>query len=181
MTLIVPAGVPPWLRTTDFSHYGGALDKQNYLSRGAIDALTDVDATSFARITADMAALARVAPFAVLTVHCNDSVPGAPTIEVANLMTGVRAVSYSGSSAPSGFPSGARNGTGDFTLTFASSYNDAYGVLGAFSINHAKASAVYTAVARAVVEKVTATTLRVRIFDAADAALSNGRATVEVW
>lgn len=181
MTLIVPTGVAPWTRSTDFAHYGGALDKQNYLSRGAIDALTDVDAASFARMTADMAALARVAPFAVITLVCNDAGSDPPTIEASNLMTGVRAVTYEGDSAPTGFPSGAHNSTGSCTLTFDTSYTDSYGVLGAFSISHVKVGMIHTSVARAVAEVVTANTVRLRAFDASDAPLSGARMILEVW
>lgn len=178
---IVPAGVPLWVRTVDFAHYGGNVEKANFLSRGSIDALTDVDADQFARFTADAAAIARVTPFCVLTLTCSDSSPAAPTITYVHMATGVRLVSYVGSSAPTGFPSAARNGTGDVTITFAPSYSDAYGVAGAFSIQHVKACAVSSAVARAVPEIATATTVRLRAFDASDAALSNASMTLTVW
>ena len=48
-------------------------------------------------------------------------------------MTGVNSTSYEGGSPPTGFPSGARVGDGSITLTFASSYTDAYGVSYAFT------------------------------------------------
>lgn len=178
---IVPAGSPLWLRTVDFSHYGGNAEKSNYLSRGAIDALTDVDADQFARLTADAAAIARVAPFCTLTLTCSDTSPAAPSITYVHMATGVRLVSYVGSSAPTGFPSAARNGNGDVTVTFASTYADAYNVSGAFSVSHAKVSMIHTAVARAVAQVVTSTTVRLRAFDAADAALSNATMTLSVW
>lgn len=179
---IVPAGSPLWLRTIDIAHYGGNVEKSNYLSRGAIDALTDVDAEQFARLTADAAAIARVAPFCTLTLTCADTPStAAPTITYVHMATGVRLVSYVGSSAPTGFPSAARNGTGDVTVTFASSYSDAYGVSGAFSVSHAKVGMIHTAVARAVAQVVTSTTVRLRAFDAADAALANATMTLSVW
>src|ERR1041384_16547 len=105
MANVIPEGSPLWGRTVDFAHYGGNVEKSNYLSRGAIDALTDVDATQFARMTADLASIARTAPFAVITLVCNDTAPSAPTIEFAHLATGVRLTSYLGSAAPVGFPS----------------------------------------------------------------------------
>lgn len=178
---IVPTGSPLWARTVDIAHYGGNVEKSNYLSRGAIDALTDVDAEQFARLTADAAAIARVTPFCTLTLTCEDSDPGAPTITYVHMATGVRLVSYDGGAAPTGFPSASRNGTGDVTVTFASTYSDAYGVSGAFSISHAKACVVHTAVARAVAQVATSTTVRLRAFDASDAALSNATMTLTVW
>ncbi len=178
---IVPQGSPLWERTVDFAHYGGNVEKSNYLSRGAIDALTDVDAEQFARLTADAAAMARVAPFCVGTVTCRDSGSLAPEFNYVHMATGVRLLTYSGDAPPTGFPSGSRNGTGDITITFASSYADPYAVSGDFAISHAKVGVVHTAVARAVAQVVTDTTLRLRAFDASDAALSNAKFTFSVW
>lgn len=178
---IVPTGSPLWVRTVDFAHYGGNTEKSNYLSRGAIDALTDVDAEQFARFTADAAAIARVSPFCILTVECNDTSPAAPTFTYVHMATGVRLVSYEGDAPPTGFPSGSRNGTGDITITFAATYNDPYSVAGAFSISHAKCSMIHTAVARAVAEVATSTTVRIRAFDASDAALADAKMTLSVW
>lgn len=178
---IVPAGVAPWVRTVDFAHYGGNTEKSNYLSRGAIDALTDVDAEQFARMTADLAALTRTAPFAVIRLLCNDSSPAAPTIEFVHMMTGVRLTSYAGGSAPTGFPSATRNGNSDVTLTFASSYNDSYSVAGTLSISHVLPTVIGTTVCRAVASIPTSTTVRVKAFDAADAAISGARIDLMVW
>src|SRR5678815_5997449 len=132
---IVPSGSPPWLRTNSLDHYGGNIDKQNYLSRAAIDALTDVDASQFSRLASDMAALQRVMPFCTLTLVCSDTLPAAPTIEFIHMQTGYTSSSYIGSSPPTGFPSASRNGNGDVTITFASSYLDPYSVSGSFSIS----------------------------------------------
>jgi hypothetical protein len=177
---IIPTGSPLWVRTVDFAHYGGNPEKSNYLSRGAIDALTDVDATQYARFTADAAAIARTSPFCVLTVTCND--PGAaPTFNYVHMATGVRLVSYEGNAAPTGFPSGANNGTGHITITFSATYTDPYGVVGAFSIAHAKVNMVHTAVARAVAQVTSATTVVLRAFDAADAALADAKMCLSVW
>src|SRR5688500_11807960 len=102
---ITPAGVPAWLRTVSIGDYGGHLSKENFLSKGAINALTDVDAEEYTRATADLAAVVRTAPFAIITYLNNDTGLAAPTIESALMMTGVRLVSYPGDSAPAGFPS----------------------------------------------------------------------------
>jgi len=178
---IVPEGSPLWARTVDFAHYGGNVEKANYLSRGAIDALTDVDASQFARLTADLASVTRTAPFAVIRLLCDDTTPAAPTIEYVHMATGVRLTSYVGTSAPAGYPSAARNGNGDVTVTFASSYTDPYGVANAFTVSHVVPGVVGTAVSRCVAEIPTSTTVRLRAFDAADAALSNARINFMVW
>jgi len=134
--MIIPAGAPPWLRSNDLTHYGGDVNKQNYLSRGVIDALTDVGAEQFSRMAADLAALQRTAAFCEITLRCNDTSPAAPTFEFVNMMTGVVSLAYAGDNAPSGFPSGARVGDGDVTVTFASAYADPYGVSAAFGLTH---------------------------------------------
>lgn len=178
---IVPSGVPPWLRTNSIEHYGGNVDKQNYLSRGAIDALTDVDASQFSRIAADIAALQRVMPFCTLTLLCSDSVPAAPTIEYVHMQTGFTSSGYLGSSPPTGFPSAERNGNGDVTITFASSYLDPYSVSGAFSISSLLPGLIHTAAGEAVAERLTDTTVRLRAFVSAGTALSNARMSLSVW
>ena len=178
---IVPSGVPPWIRTNSLENYGGHTDKQNYLSRGAIDALTDVDASQFSRLASDVAALQRVMPFCTLTLLCSDSVPAAPTIEFVHMQTGFTAVSYVGDSAPTGFPSAARNGNGDVSITFASSYLDPYGVSGAFSIASLLPGLIHTAAGEAVAERVSDTVVRLRAFVSAGTALSNARMTLSVW
>jgi hypothetical protein len=178
---IVPTGAPLWLRTVSLEHYGGHVNKENYLSRGAINALTDVAAEEFSRMVSDLAALGRTAEFATLTVLCNDSSPAAPTIEFAALMTGVRVVSYPGDSAPTGFPTAARNGNGDVTITFASSYVDEYGVAGAYVPRNPIASLVSNgSPAGKPVCEVSGQTVRVRVFDHAGSAISNARFSLSV-
>ncbi len=177
---ITPTGSPAWLRTVSIGHYGGHTSKENYLSRGAIDALTDVAAEEFVRITADLAAAVRTAPFAIITYLNNDTSPAAPTIESVFMMTGVRTTSYVGSSAPTGFPSAARNGTGDVTFTFPSSYADEYSVSGAYSPRSPKVSAHGTAFA-CVTAAVGGQSVQVLCFDAAGVALADKRVTLEVW
>jgi hypothetical protein len=180
---IIPTGQPAWTRTASHTNYGGHVNKRNYLSRGKIDALTDVGAEEICRMAADLEAIARTAPFATITFLCNDTFPlsgDAPTIETAMLMTGVRLTSYAGGAPPTGYPSAARNGDGDVTFTFDASYSDAYGVAGAFAIKHAVGNVHGTTAGEAVFEILTATTLRVRLFDGASA-LVDPRATIMVW
>lgn len=177
---IVPTGLPVWARTRSHTDVGGNTNKRNYLSRGAIDALTDVGAEALCRLAADLEAIGRTAPFATITYLCNDGSPAAPTIECVYGMIGVRTTSYAGGSPPAGFPSAARNGNGDVTFTFASSYNDPYSVAGAFAIKHACGGIHGTTAGEPVVEIATATTLRVRLFNGGSA-LSDRRATISVW
>src|SRR5574342_207944 len=128
---IVPTGAPLWTRQTDHTQYGGHLQKQNYLSQGVVNSITDVGAEDFCRMCSDLAAVARTSPMWIITYLCNDGSPAAPTIEIVRGATGVRLVSYAGGSPPTGFPSAARNGNGDVTFTFSATYADEYGVSGA--------------------------------------------------
>lgn len=97
-------------------------------------------------------------------------------IEYAHTITGVRLVEFAGDAAPTGYPSASRNGDGDFTVTFPAAMTDAYGVSYALTIAHVKpGTPIATTVQRAVAERVSATAIRVRVFDAADAAVPNAR------
>ena len=177
---IIPTGVPAWLRQNNFASYGGHLEKKNFASRGAINPKTDVSAEAFSRIAADLAAVALVAPFGVFTILCDDSTPGPPTVEYASMMTGTRSSSYLGNAPPTGFPSVARNGNGDFTMTFAATYTDPYGVAGALELKNPKPTLVGSTPGSAQAEILTATTLRVRAFVLAGTALSNARVSLNV-
>lgn len=176
---ITPTGGPAWLRTAAFTTYGGHSSKENYLSRGAIDANTDVAAEEFSRMVSDVAATVRTAPFAVIGYLNNDSSPAAPTVETVYMMTGVRTSSYAGGSPPTGFPSAARNGNGDVTFTFAASYADEYGVTGVYAPTDAHATANGTT-ALTCVCTVSGSTVRVRVFDDTGAAVQNARVTLTV-
>lgn len=171
MPRVIPEGSPFWERTAQIGDYGGHVAKQDYGGRKPLDPLTDVGASQFARMTADLTAVAHVAPVAVVTVRLTPSgVP--PCVEFVHMATGVRLIAYDGDNAPVGYPIVTRNGTSDISVTFAPSYADAYGVFGAFSLTHAKVGAVYQSVARVVAEIVSPTVLRVRAFDAADAPIT---------
>lgn len=137
-----PTGAAPWSRTADHTIYGGNVSKVNLHSQGVTNPLTDVGAEAFCRMTADEAAVVRTAPWCTITVTCRDTIPGAPLIEAVHQMTGIRLAQYAGDSAPSGFPSAARNGNGDVTITWAASYVDPYGVSEPLVIKHAHVSAL---------------------------------------
>lgn len=175
---IVPTGVPAWVRTVSIGHYGGHADKQNYLSRGAIDPLTDVDAEEFVRATADLAAIVRTGPFAIITYTNGDTSP--PTVESVLMMTGVRLTSYAGDTPPTGFPGGAGLGAGHATFTFEASYLDEYGVTGAFAVTGAKATVHGSDFAVASVE-ISGNVVTVRCKDAAGLDVGSKRVTLQVW
>lgn len=177
---VVPNGLPAWTRTASFEQYGGDVDKRNFASRGAINPKTDVGVEAFSRMVADLAALARTAPFLVARVHCDDLTPGPPTVEWCAMMTGIRAVSYVGNSPPAGFPTFARNGNGDITITLAASYVDPYGVAGVISIQQATAQLNGSGSGTATGELLTATTARFRAFVAAGTAQSSARMTITI-
>ncbi len=132
---MTPSGLPAWTRTASHTQYGGDLNKRNFQSQGVINAQTDVGAEEIARLAADLEACVRTAAFAVITLTAtNDGGLVAPTVNAVLLMSGIRATSYPGAAAPSGFPSCATIGAGHYQLTFASSYSDAYGVAGSVNL-----------------------------------------------
>ena len=177
---ITPTGSPAWLRTVAFTDYGGNPDKENYLSRGAINPLTDVAAEEFSRMVSDLAAAVRTAPFAIITYLNNDGTPAAPTIETVYMMTGTRITPYAGGAAPSGFPSASRGGTGNVTFTFDSSYADEYGIVGAFAPRFAVASGHgATFVSPSV--SITGQDVGVICYDSGGVALADKRVTLTVW
>jgi hypothetical protein len=94
-------------------------------------------------------------------------------------MTGVRTSSYEGGAAPTGYPSAARNGTGDVTFTFAASYSDPYGVSYAFTPTHVEFGFHGTTFVDASYV-ISGSTVRVRCFDAAGSALGDRRITIIV-
>jgi len=116
-----PTGKPAWVRTNDHTAYGGHVNKTNYESVGTVNPRTDLSAQNLCRIAADLAAIARTAPFAIIKFTCNDSSPAAPTILTYWSMAG-------------GQPTPSRNGTGDVTFTWSASYDDPYGVAGSINI-----------------------------------------------
>lgn len=184
---ITPNGSPAWVRNADHTVYGGNVQKTNFHSQGVTNPRTDVGAEGFVRLAADLAAVARTAPFSSLTVLCNDSAPAAPTIEVVDQMTGLRVFSYEGDAAPPGYPSGARNGAGDVTITWDASYEDAYGVSGDIDIQHPLVTVHGTTPVKAVCElldpdiNLLNEAVRVRCFTfPGGAATSNARFSLEV-
>lgn len=110
---VTPTGNPAWVRSNDHTAYGGHVNKANYQSVGTVNPRTDLSAENLARMAADLAAVARTAPWAVLTYTTNDTSPAAPTIDDYETMAGNE-------------PTGARVGDGEVTITWDASYSDPY-------------------------------------------------------
>ncbi len=168
--MATPTGEPLWTRAAGFGNYGGHVNKRNHLSQGAIDPETDVTAEQLKRLSADLAAVARVTPFGFFVVQCNDTSPAAPTVTQAHMATGVRLTSYEGDAAPTGFPTLARVSDGRFTITFSSSYSDEYSVSGAFIVQPGVANNISTGGGAASVTKNSSTQLEILARDSGGAA-----------
>jgi len=160
--MTTPNGHPAWIRSNDHATYGGDLNKRNWQGQGAVNAESDVDAQGFCRLAEDLSECIRTAAFSVLSWTCNDTAPAAPTITAVNQMTGY-STTYEGDAAPSGYPSGARNGNGDCTFTFPAIPTDAYGVSEALTLNHALPGSRTQGVTGTSV--ISGVTVRVRLID----------------
>lgn len=178
---MTPSGNPLWGgRSVSFEDYGGHASKANYQNQDVVNPRTDVGAEGFARATSDLASVGRAVDFCVFTVTCNDSSPAAPTVHAVNMMTGIT-TTYAGGSPPTGFPALARTGTGAFTVTFDSSYEDDYGVSASFGITHAWAGG-HGAVSNTPTVEYTAggVVLTVRCWAAGGTALSDAKCSFGV-
>jgi hypothetical protein len=172
---ITPTGNPAWVRSNGHTAYGGNVNKVNYQSVGTINPRTDLSAENLCRIAADLAAVARVSPFAVVTFTCDDTTPAAPTVSNYYAMAGA-------------VPIATRNGNGDVTFAWSGTYNDDYGVAGVANIIGATATVQSGAAVRiATAQLLDANadgifeSVRVRVFDNAAAAVSNPKVTLSVW
>jgi len=172
---ITPTGNPAWVRSNGHTAYGGNVNKTNYQSVGTINPRTDLSAENLCRIAADLAAVARVSPFAVVTFTCDDTTPAAPTVSNYYAMAGAA-------------PIATRNGNGDVTFAWSGTYNDDYGVAGRANIIGATATVQSGAAVRiATAQLLDANadgifeSVRVRVFDNAAAAVSNPKVTLSVW
>jgi hypothetical protein len=176
-----PAGLPAWSRTADASVYGGHVDKRDFEGQGPVDPQTDVSAAQFIRLAADVAALSRVAPFAVLTIQCNDTVPAAPTVVRAQQMTAVSLAGYEGASPTGDFPTLTRVGDGEFDVVWPTSVADDYGVEQDVDLVHAHGS-VHDAGTYSAVEpsRTNAYTFRFTARDDLGAAIADALVTIEV-
>lgn len=179
---IVPTGSPAWSRAVSFEDYGGNVDKENYLSEGAINPLTDVDAAAFSRMTSDLAAVVRTAPFLVATYSADDAGTSDPIVEFVWMMTGRVATPFLGSTPPAGFPTFERTGDGQVTITFDATYADEYGVAYAFAPTGGHGSCRGTGTGgRNVKVQPSGQAAIVTVLDEAGAAATDQTITVEVF
>ena len=173
---IVPTGNPAWVRSNGHTAYGGNVNKLNYQSLGTVNPRTDLSAENLCRIAADLAAVARVSPFAVMTFTCDDTTPSAPTINAYYAMAGSS-------------PTPTRNGNGDATFQWAGSYADDYGVVANANIIAATATVVTNGANTyvATVELLDANadgvfeSVRVRVVNQAVVAVSNAKVCLTIW
>jgi hypothetical protein len=180
--MTTPTGSPAWTGTADATVYGGHPDKRDYQAQGVVNPQTDISAAEFQRLCADLAAIVRVSPFAVLHIECDDTTPGPPTVTSVRQQTGVAATAYLGDDAPAGFPAVTRNGDGDITITWDASYSDDFGQVAPIVVSMAKASiANDDDPGEAVCDLVSDTAVRVRAFIPAGTAFSDAEVVVEVW
>lgn len=177
---VTPSGSPAWVRTADHTDYGGHTSKVNWHELPITNPRTDVGAEAITRLASDLAAAVRTSPLCTITYLCNDGSPAAPTIEFVQMMPGVRFVSYAGDAAPAGFPSAARNGDGDVTITIPSSLDDDYGVSGSVAIVGANATVQAAAARTTSYEIPTDNTIRIRAWNGASA-LADARVTVTIY
>lgn len=177
MTEIV--GSPSWTRTASASSYGGDVNKTNYQSVGVINAKTDVGAAAVNRAAADEAACVRSAPFAVIRYHCHDTTPAAPEFNIILTQPGITEA-YAADYAPDGYPSGARNGDGDVTITFDASSTDDMGVAGAFAPSAVLVSS--TTDGNVASYSISGQTVRIKIVSLSTGnAVQNAAGSVAVW
>lgn len=179
--MTTPTGNPIWTRAAGFADYGGNVNKRNHLSQGSIDPETDVSAEEVQRLSADLAAIARVAPFGQFDITCNDTSPAAPTVNSAYMLTGTRTTSYEGDAAPTGFPAAARVSNGVFTLTFSSSYSDEYSVAGTFLVQPGMCALVSATSGGVTVVRTSDTVLTVYAYTSVGVAKSNARVVLSVF
>lgn len=171
---VTPTGAPVWVRTNDHTTYGGNVNKRNYQSQGSVNAQTDISAEEYVRVCADLDAIGRVSPFAMIHYTNNDTVPAVPTVNNYDAMVGSA-------------PTGVRNGDGDVTFTWSASYNDPYSQAGTIHIVSAVANVNSSAAEFCTVVPLDGDVdtrneqVRVRAFDAAGAAIQDADVMLIVW
>lgn len=178
--MTTPTGRPAWARSVSHADYGGHANKKNYQSQGVVNPRTDVGAEGFTRLVADAEATTRTSPMLSMRYTNRDGTPDAPLVLSAYMMVGVSLAGYEGDLAPDSFPDGARNGTGDVTFTFDSSFTDAYDISEAFAPTQCLVSVEGSTAAHATYV-ISSQTLRIRVWDAAGAALADKTVSVVVW
>jgi hypothetical protein len=130
----------------------------------------DLTAPEHARICADVVAVSRTLPFAVMRVFIVGGVSATVTDYIGQNGVGL---DYA--------PTGSVSGTGDFTLTWEPSYVDGYDIAEPIALRHGKITSQQTASVDGVVEILTRSSCRVRTFNTASGAAANSHCYVVVW
>src|SRR5574343_765314 len=175
---ITPAGSPSWVRNADPTTYGGNTEKRNYMGQAVCNAQTDVGAEQYVRLAADVAGMVRANPFCVIRGTATDA-SSSVYVEACIMQTGV-AAAYAGASPPSGFPTVAYSSSGVFTVTFASSYTDPYGVAGAYAPVVAVASCA-NSTSTICTTVIAGQAITVRAFTDTGVARANAAFAMAVW
>jgi hypothetical protein len=125
---ILPSGNPLWLRNPGITQYGGDLNKKNYGGISVINALIDISAAQYSRLTADLAAVARVTPLMRLLVVTNSSTPHVAVQWCAPAWA--PPVAYSDGATPPStvYPTVTGTVATNFLVTIPSPMMDDYGV-----------------------------------------------------
>ena len=128
---ILPSGNPLWLRAPGITQYGGDANKKDYGGIGVINAQTDISAAQYARMTADLAAVARVTPLVRLLVVTASGAPFAAVQWCAPAWAA--ATSYADGSAPTSaiYPQVLCGDPTNFLVVIPSPVVDDYGISGA--------------------------------------------------
>ncbi len=128
----IPNGAPAWVRSSDYTTYGGHLNKRNYQDEPIVNPRTDVGANAIQRMGADLAAVARMAPFCNVTFTAN-AAGSSISVTACRLMTGSISTAYAGTSPPAGFPTITHLTGKSYQIAIGGSYTDEYGVAGTFA------------------------------------------------
>lgn len=181
-----PEGEPVWgedgVRSATASVYGGHSDKKDYQNLGVTNPRTDISAAQFLRMTADMAAVARVNPYSIVTLVCNDTSPDDPTVSSVFQMTGNSTAGYEGDAPPSGFPTCTRVGNGEVTVVWPSSPSDEFSVSSTLALVHARAQVTgSTAYSYVKITKNSGVSWTFAAVDNAGSAISDPEIVIEVY
>lgn len=127
MTSVLPSGNPLWLRNPGITQYGGDVNKKDYGGIGVVNAQTDIGAAQFSRLTADLAAVARVVPLMRLEFTPNSGTIKSTVNWCAPAWATPRSYPIGDSPPTAAYPTITGTGTSR-TITVPSNAADDYGV-----------------------------------------------------
>lgn len=100
---LIPTGHEAWTHTATPEIYGGGADKRNLADIGSVNAKTDVNAEEYARICADLTAVARTAPlfWLQLLIHYSGGIASADVV-ASGIQWAEHYGTYPGATPPDG-------------------------------------------------------------------------------